>query len=116
MGSLAELWVAPNSAPVEEEGDCMGIRGRNSVNVEHLDQVLGTGEKTYSSCLPSLFFSPGDTLLAFLCWLPCQVEGAPSLIHCLDGPVWSLAAKKKRAISFQEVGTCHLGDGRRCPG
>lgn len=116
MGSLAELWVALTSALGEEEGAYVGIRGRNSVNIEHLDPVLSRGEKKYSSCLPSLFFSPGDTLPAFPCWFPCQVEGAPSLIQYLDGPVWSLAAKKKRAISFQEVGTCHLGDGRRCPG
>lgn len=60
-------------------------------------------------------FSAGATLPAFLCWLPCHVEGAPSLTCYLDGPLWSLAAKKKRAISFQELGTCHRGDCRRRP-
>lgn len=120
MGSLADTWVAPTSAPAEQEGTYVGIRDQN-MNVEHLRPILSTREKKYSSCLASwsncmLFFSPGDTPPAFPCWLPCQVEGAPSLMPYPDGPLWSLGAKKKRAISFQEVGTCHCGDGRRCPG
>lgn len=111
------LWVLLQSSgwpPFQEA--CMGIRARNSVNVAHLDPVLGTGEKKHSSCLPSLFSSPGDTLCAFPCWLPCQVEGSLSLMYYRDSPVWSLAAKKKRAIYFQGVDTYQLGDGRTCRG
>lgn len=43
-----------------------------------------------------VFFPPGSTLPAFL----CRVERALSVIYCLDGPVQSLAAKKKKAIYF----------------
>lgn len=51
-----------------------------------------------------VFFPPGSTLPAYL----CRVERAPSLIYCLDGPVQSLAAKKKKAVSFQEAGAVTL--------
>lgn len=97
----------------------MRIRDQNT-SVEHLYPILSTRAKKYSSCQASwsnrlLFFSAGSTLPAFLCWLPCLLEGTPSLTFYLDGTLWSLAAKKKRAISFQEVGTCQRGDCRGAP-
>lgn len=113
VGSFADTWVAPTSAPAEQEGTSVGIRDQNVNLSTRAQELLVLSLASWSNCM--LFFSPGDTLPAFPCWLPCQVEGAPSLIHYHDGPLWSLAAKKKRAISFQEVGTCHCGDGRRCP-
>lgn len=84
----------------------MRIRDQN-MNVEHLDPILSTREKKYSSCLASwsncMLFSQetGDTPPALPCWLPCQVEGAPSLASCLDGPLWPLAAKKEKPFLFR---------------
>lgn len=70
-GSLAELWVAPTSAPSEEEGACTRTRGQNSMNVEHLDPVLSQERRNTAPACPC------SSLQVTLC-LPAHA-GSPAL-------------------------------------